>query len=500
MSGIDNRWPPLSRRPQIRGTVGVWVVLAAAVAAAFVVAYLIIADLWYFAAILIFALPALVVIHRHPFVSVLIWLWLAPFLLHTDTSTERYVYWAIHRGLPVLTLVLMALSAGLHIHRRKLPRPGPAEFAMAGYVLISVTSILWMNSQPVATFYLFYDRILIPMALYLIIRLSEPSEREIHWLLGTAIFIVLSQGFIGILSQFAPGFVPSEWMENAGERTVGTLINAAIYTIALMFGGLVLVHAAQQQEPAWRRRLYVVCFLLAMYGTFISFSRASWLGGLAVGLAVLIIYPRFMIRLTAVLVPVVLLLAGVVLTNQLEWAQQRLYSAEAENSATSRVPIMVGAYNMFLEKPVTGWGYNNFDLYDRSFYGRILEVAGDNKDHASHNYFLTILAEQGLPGLLLYLGPMFYWLLVTVQRYRYLPPSGLRGRKLLLMLWLVILFHVIVSNFINMIVVYGLGIWWITLGLIGYLLESAGAPRPAPSLAPARFAAERPAAGGSAGR
>src|SRR5690606_38492482 len=111
---------------------------------------------------------------------------------------------------------------------------------------------------------------------------------------------------------------------------------------------------AQQQEPAWRRRLYVVCFLLAMYGTFISFSRASWLGGLAVGLAVVIIYPRFMIRLTAVLVPVVLLLAGVVLTNQLEWAQQRLYSAEAENSATSRVPIMVGAYNMFLEKPVTG--------------------------------------------------------------------------------------------------------------------------------------------------
>ena len=500
MSEIENRLTPLSRRPLLRGAIGWWGVLVAAGAAAFIVAWLIIAGLWYFAAILIFALPALVVIHRHPFVSVIIWLLLAPFLLHTDTATERYVYWVIHRGLPLLTLILIGLSVGLHIHRRKLPRPGPAEAAMAGYVLVSIASIVWLNNQPVATFYLFYDRVLIPMALYLIIRFAEPNEREFRWLVMAAVFIVLSQGAIGILSQFAPGLVPSQWMENAGERTVGTLINAAIYTIALMFGGLVLVHAAQQGGPAWLRRLYVFCFLLAMYGTFISFSRASWMGGLVVGLALLVIYPRFMIRLMAVLVPLVLLLAGVVLTDQLEWAQERLYSAEAENSATSRVPIMVGAYSMFLDKPVTGWGYNNFDLYDRTFYGRVLEVAGDNKDHASHNYFLTIMAEQGLPGLLLYLGPMFYWLLITVRRYSCLPADGLQGRKLLLMLWLVLLFHVIVSNFINMIVVYGLGIWWITLGLIGYLLEGARAPQPTPSAAPARLAAGRPTVDGSAGR
>lgn len=492
MSEIENHQATLSRRPLIDGKFGLLGVLAVAGAAAVVVAWLIIAGLWYFAAILIFALPVLVVIHRHPFVSVMIWLLLAPFLLHSNTATERYVYWAIHRALPMLTLLMMALSAGLHINQRRTARPGPAEAAMAGYVLISIASILWMNHQPVATFYLFYDRILVPMALYLIIRFAEPSERELRWLLAAAVFIVLSQGVIGILSQFAPGLIPSQWMENAGERTVGTLINAAIYTIALMFGGLVLAHAAQQREPVWLRRVYVLCFLLAMYGTFISFSRASWLGGMVVGLGLLLIYPRFILRLTIVLAPLVLLLAGVLLADQLEWAEERLYSAEAENSATSRVPIMVGAYHMFLVKPVTGWGYNNFDLYDRSFYGRLLDVAGDNKDHASHNYFLTILAEQGLPGLLLYLGPMFYWLIITARRYSFLPANGLRSRKLVLMLWLVILFHVIVSNFINMIVVYGLGIWWITLGLIGYLLESAGAPRPV------TVPATRPAVGGSA--
>jgi O-antigen ligase len=144
---------------------------------------------------------------------------------------------------------------------------------------------------------------------------------------------------------------------------------------------------------------------------------------------------------------------------------------------------MVGAYNMFQEKPITGWGYGNFDLYDRSFYGRLLEIAGDNKDHSSHNYFLSILAEQGLVGLSLYLLPMFIWFFATLRQYPNLPTQGLQSRNLIVMLWLVILFHLIVSNFINMIVVYGLGVWWITLGLIGHLVQSVQVPTKAPASA-----------------
>lgn len=449
-----------------------------------VLAYLIISGLWYIAVVIVLALPVMIFIHRYPFVSVIIWLLLAPFLLHSQTATERYVYWAIHRGLPLLTLVIIILSDGLHLRQRQLARLGPAEALMLGYVLLSALSIALQNGTPVATFYLFYDRIIVSMFLYLIVRLIEPSDREMKWLLAAAVFVVLSQAGVGVLSQFAPGFLPSTWMENAGERTVGTLINPAIYTIALMFGGMILAHAAQHTASRWQRWLFVLCFLLSVYSTFISFSRASWLGGIVAWGILFLLYPRFITKLVILIAPVMLLLVGVFLTDQIEWAKERLYSAEAENSANSRLPIMMGAYNMFREKPVTGWGYNNFDLYDRSFYGQLLGSNGDNRDHASHNYFLTILAEQGALGLFLYLAPMLYWLVASARRYRELPVAGLRSRKLLAMLWLVILFHIIVSNFINMIVVYGLGIWWITLGLIGYLVEDgrlreAAKPRPA---------------------
>ena len=439
-----------------------------------VLGYLVLDGLWYIAAVMVAALPALILIHRHPFLAVLIWLLVTPFLLHTETDTLRYVYWAVHRGLPPLALGIIVLSDGLQMRRRPLARLGPAEVAMAGYVLASVTSIAFQNGNPQAMFYLFYDRIIVAMCLYMIIRLSEPTDAEMRWLLGAAAFIVLTQSAVGVLSQFAPGVLPSSWMENAGARTVGTLINPAIYTIALMFGALILIHAAQYAHSRWQRVLFALCFLLAFYCTFISFSRASWLAGAMVGALVFVAYPRFTLKLAAVVLPLGLLAGGVMLADQIAWARERIYSAEAENSANSRLPIMVGAYNMFLEKPVAGWGYGNFDLYDRSFYGALLGSTGDNRDHASHNYFLTILAEQGLLGLSLYLFPMFYWLFRSARRYRDMPKSGLRSRKLLWMLWLVILFHIIVSNFINMIVVYGLGIWWITLGLIGYLVEDDG--------------------------
>jgi O-antigen ligase len=86
------------------------------------------------------------------------------------------------------------------------------------------------------------------------------------------------------------------------------------------------------------------------------------------------------------------------------------------------------------------------------------------KDHASHNLFLSIAAEQGILGIALFLGPTVYWLIRTRSA-----PAGMPSteRKLLASLWLVIAAFVIVNNFSVMKVTFGLGLWWLTLGLIG---------------------------------
>jgi O-antigen ligase len=183
------------------------------------------------------------------------------------------------------------------------------------------------------------------------------------------------------------------------------------------------------------------------------------------------LFPRIM----AITIPVFAILIAVgAFSSQLTWAGQRLDSEQSEESAVSRLPVVYASVRMFVARPVTGWGYENFDRYDRQFQKAVGDLVYPNKDHASHNFYLTTLAEQGVVGLLLFLGPVGYWLVGTVKVLPRMPRSGFISRQLLLSLWLVILGHVIVNNFSRMQVQFGLGMWWVVLGLIASIIVRAG--------------------------
>ncbi len=444
---------------------------------------LLVSGRWQLAAALIVALPGLIVLHKYPFLTLILWLVLAPFLLHTTTAPERQVYWIVHRALPPLTVGLILLTAKIGLRKVKLPRLGFPELLMAAYLVFGTLSIIMLSPTRQATLYHFYDRVFSPMCLYLIIRLTVPGDREWGWLLPVVFFIALSQSAIGVLSWVAPGVLPGKWLDKVGERTTGTLINPSIYTTALTFAGLLLLHGIHQIDAGLKRRLFAATFLLSWFGIFISFSRASWLAGLLVLFGLFFLYPRFMLRLGLVVGLVSLLAGGILFSSYLDKARQRLYSSEAENSALDRLPGFLAAYRMFQEKPLLGWGYGNFDVYDAKFMGRVLDFANDNKDHASHNWFLSYLAEQGLIGSLLFFGPLLWWFVPSLKKLRRLPRDGLWGRDLLIFLWLVVLAEVVINNFMNMLIFFGHGLWWIVLGLIAVMVQTergarAGSRRP----------------------
>jgi len=310
------------------------------------------------------------------------------------------------------------------------------------------------------------------MCLYLIVRLSAPDDKDLKRLMLVAFFLGLTQSFIGILSWIVPQVLSPAWVELAGQRTTGSLVNTDVYTITLLFSGLLMLHGALQRNPGLLRSLYVAGFILTLFCVFLSFSRASWLGGILVCLGLLFLYPRFMVRLGLVALPITLILGGGLLAGQFDWARERLSSSESERSALSRLPVFVAAYRMFEAKPVAGWGYANFDRYDRQFQGQVEGLFGDSKDHASHNAYLTIIAEQGLVGISLYLAPVVWWLILSVALLPRMPAQGLWSAKLLIVLWLIVLNQFVVNNFSNLRVVFGLGVWWINLGLIANMLHN----------------------------
>ncbi|UCG12904.1 MAG: O-antigen ligase family protein, partial [Deltaproteobacteria bacterium] len=123
------------------------------------------------------------------------------------------------------------------------------------------------------------------------------------------------------------------------------------------------------------------------------------------------------------------------------------------------------------EKPLFGWGYGDYDLYNQRFKTRVLEIAVSGTS-TSHNTYLTVMAETGLITFVFYIFPLFYWLLRSLKVRHWLPREGLWSRGLLVLLWLVMIDHIIVSNFMDMIRFnkFGTTVWWMAMGLIANMV------------------------------
>jgi O-antigen ligase len=444
--------------------------------ASLVVAYLVSSGLWFVAAGLLFALPAFVLIHRRPMIGITLWLLVAPLVSITDSTGLRMLYWLVHRAMPIGVLAIVLVSSRLGIHRRTFPRLGWPEVMMLGYLGASLLSVAYTSVDPVTNAILVYDRVFIPMCLYLLVRLLEPDRDDVKLLVPAAAFILLTQSAIAVLSWAAPGVLPDEWLNKLGERTTGSLGNADLFGVTVLFCGMFLLHRGLCAS----RRLVGQAFALPLFTlsltiVFLTFSRATWLAGTVALLGLLWLYPRFVRRFVGIMAPVIILvLASGVFAWQIQFAQQRLRSEEAQYSALSRLPVAFASIRMVQARPVFGWGYENFDRFDYGFQRRVGNLIYPQEDHASHNLYLTILAEQGMVGFLLFLGPAVFWLVRTRSVWARVPPTGLVSRKLLGILWVFLATHVVINNFVRMQVPFGFGMWWLTLGLIGSIVARYG--------------------------
>jgi len=464
---------PLQGRPPfivtLRRFVSVVTLVGLAFVLAAVVAVLVTRDQAPLALGMLAAIPAFIAFTRYPFVAVLGWITIGQFIVQGEGGLERKVYWVIHRAMPLAVVVLMVIGSMLGTRRRPLPRLNLADYVIIGYVVATLLSVLYQSATPNESFYHVYDRVIAPVGLYFVVRLAGVSRSELGRLLAVLYGVVLIQAAIGALSWVAPGSLPGAWLGREGQRTIGSLGHPNVYGVVMLSCGVLLAHAAWSDPdmPRLKRMLAASGFLLSLLMAFFTFGRANWVAGLVVVAGLFLLYPRRVIRFVATVIPVLaLIVASGVVDTQIEKAQNRFLSDQSAESALSRLPVVYASLLMFEAKPVTGFGYGNFDIYDRQFQTAIEGVVFPEKDHASHNLYLTIMAEQGTVGIVLYLLPALIIFLTARRRRRGLPAEGLVSSKLVSVLALCALAHLAVNNFANMRIVYGLGFWWLTLGLL----------------------------------
>lgn len=477
MENSRELWSPINKSKKAE-PVQVIVTISSLAILPIIFGYLAAHHLWHIAIGLLLVIPALILFNRNPFIAIFIWLAIGPFIIIIPPSLQP-IYWLVHRLLPIGTIAIIMVNQLIGLNQWKTPRWTIAELSMLLYILASLTSIVTTNNDPIDVMTVLFDRVIIPMCLYLLIRLWAPKEKEIKQLIPFLLLLVLSQIGIGLLAWFYPSVLPDDWLDWAGQRTTGSLRSYGAYVSAMLFAGLPLLHTALTANKSFHKITLLVGFFLSIFGTFISFSRAGWLA-LAVVLACLFyLYPRGMFRSSLISIPIIAILAVGPLASQTQWASQRLNSPESEASALSRLPTFLASVRMFRAKPILGWGYENFNEYDFQFYSRVGDLINPEKDHSSHNFFMTLLAEQGILGFFLFIFPIFYWMFFSLKWLKTFPDEGFTSQKLLKTLWLFPLAFAIINLFQSMSVIYAWGIFWINMGLIASLIASQSESTPA---------------------
>jgi O-antigen ligase len=173
-----------------------------------------------------------------------------------------------------------------------------------------------------------------------------------------------------------------------------------------------------------------------------------------------------------VVTAITITLGNSVLASEMAWAWERFNN---EDTANSRIIQNMASYRMIAAKPLTGWGYDDYNTYSIGFKTRVGDIPLTGTKSTSHNTYLTLMAELGLPTFLFYFFPVIWSLILTPKAWRNLPKNGFWSRRLLILLWLVILHIFIVTNFMDMIRFHPFGtcLWWMTLALISTVIHSA---------------------------
>lgn len=436
------------------------------------VALLIAKGQWMFATVIVIAVPMAIVFLRYPFVAVIIWLLVVPFIQTTPTYASRYIFWLIHRAMIPLALAVTIISSWINRDKYRLPSLGRAELAAIAFMSLAVIWTLWERVTVTAKLILLYDRTFIPFLTYLLIQFTAPRDKDLKRLMPILWIVCVAECVIGIMSWYVPSLLPPAWLYFQGWRTSGTLDEPASYTIALVFCMLPLLQYSMHHRSNALRRLLLFTFGLGAGCVFLSFSRGSWLAGSLVGLVLLALYPKTMLRLCmGILIFVIILSISTGLVAPYStWASERL---EDKDTADARLGEAYASLRMIQARPFFGWGYENFDRYDNQFLTTEARGLLGNWDSTSHNTYLTIMAELGLVGFFLFIFPYFWWLFLTLKVLHRMPREGFWSWRLPILLWLTILFYVLVSSFIDMrFFNFSLTLPWLSLGLIAHIVRA----------------------------
>lgn len=306
-------------------------------------------------------------------------------------------------------LVVGAVGRAVILRRRLLVVEG-VTWPMVGLTALALASVV---GQPYdhETWSLLASKLIVPLALFHLAGLVFTDERrfrqfEIFALVVLAYLSFTAIAFLcGAHSLIFPRFILDASLGFHASRARGPLLQAVANGVSLNMLGLLALHAYRRGSIRGRK----VAVLLSMLPVAIlaTMTRSVWLSFVGSVIALIVLSKnrdskkRELLRVCCGLV----LIAGVGLVLVLssdEVAGKLSDRFEERGPVDYRAAVYAGGWQMFLERPLTGWGFHQMpaDLprYVSSYHERVLYP---------HNTYLELLVEDGVIGLAFYLWLMW---------------------------------------------------------------------------------------------
>ncbi|MGI9185285.1 MAG: O-antigen ligase family protein [Solirubrobacteraceae bacterium] len=322
------------------------------------------------------------------------------------------------------TLVALSWLATLAVRPKvrsgfSTAHPGIASLAV-GFLTWIVLSIAWSKSPPAAITEVSrwgLDLLLLP-----IVFTAIRNRRHMIWLVAVLVAGSVLSSLYGML------FARTDALAQGSSRLGGAGLDAN-YLASLLVSGIVLsvVLTSMRSFHPVARLLSVGAALLALVALIDTVSRGGMFGlGAALVAGIAFAGPRRRALLLTIAATIALGTVGYYASVASPAARARITTIQG---GTGRVDIWKVGWRMVKANPITGVGVGNFA---NSTIDYLLLPGGPTTYNAfivdepkvAHNMYLEVLAELGIPGLVMFLGVLGALLWCAIQAARLFRQAG----------------------------------------------------------------------------
>jgi O-antigen ligase len=304
-------------------------------------------------------------------------------------------------------LLLLGVGVRALVTRQPLPLER-ATWPMLGLTILALANVAGQPFDSEGASVL-AAKVIVPFALFHVAQLvftngKRLQQFELFALVVLAYLTFTAIAFLGGANWLIfPRFILDESLGYHADRARGPLLQAVANGVSINLLGLLAFHAYRRGRLRGANALFLLASVpVAILATM---TRAVWLSFAASGLA-LILLSKSCTRCRACIAVLLLSGLGVAAVLGSDKLGGALNDRLGERGPVDyREAVLAGGWQMFLERPVLGWGFHQMPSalprFVRGYHEKLLYP---------HNTYLELLVEHGVVGLLLYLWLMWeFW-------------------------------------------------------------------------------------------